>query len=85
MMPFRLKNAGVTYQHMRTKIFDRMIGKEIEVYIDDIITKTPMGKDHVSDLSQVFNRLRWHNMRLNPAKCTFGVPVGKFLGFMLTH
>jgi len=58
MMPFGLKSIGAIYQRMMTKVFNGMIGKEVKVYIDDIITKTPMGKDHVSDLSQVFSRLR---------------------------
>jgi len=69
---------------MMTKVFNGMIGEEVEVYIDDIIAKTPPNKDHISDLARVFKRLRQHNMRLNPLKCTFGVPAEKFLGFMLT-
>jgi len=84
MMPFELKNAGATYQQTMTKVFDGMIGKEVEVYIDDIIAKTPLNRDHALDLANVFNRLRRHNMRLNPTKYTFGIPAGRFLGFMLT-
>ncbi|XP_057432327.1 uncharacterized protein LOC130725088 [Lotus japonicus] len=84
MLPFGLKNAVVTYQRMMTKIFRALIGKSIEVYIDDIIVKTPKGGDHAADLAVVFEQLRKHNMRLNPKKCTFGVKSGKFLGYMLT-
>jgi len=58
MMPFGLKNIGATYQCTMTKVFDGMISKEVNVYINDIIAKTPMWKDHVSDLSQVLHRLR---------------------------
>lgn len=66
MMSFGLKNIGVTYQRMITKVFDGVIGKAIEVYVDDIIVKTPKDEDHVVDLKEVFNRLRRHIMRLNP-------------------
>jgi len=58
MMPFGLKNAGSTYQRMMTKIFEGMIGQQVEVYIDDIITKTQIDGDHVADLEAVFQRLR---------------------------
>ncbi|XP_057452113.1 uncharacterized protein LOC130743916 [Lotus japonicus] len=61
------------------------MGKSVEVYIDDIIVKTPKGGDHTADLAVVFEQLKKHNMRLNPDKCTFGVRSGKFLGYMLTN
>ena len=57
----------------------------MEVYIDDMITKSKTKEDHTRDLATVFSRIRAHNMRLNPEKCTFGVPTGAFLGFMLTE
>ncbi|KAK7279755.1 hypothetical protein RJT34_24812 [Clitoria ternatea] len=85
VMPFGLKNAGATYQRMINKVFEGMHTKLVEVYINDIIAKTPVGGDHIEDLRQVFTRLREFNMRLNPMKCTFAVPAGKFLGFMLTQ
>ncbi|XP_057425850.1 uncharacterized protein LOC130719235 [Lotus japonicus] len=68
-----------------TRIFGALIGKSVEVYIDDIIVKTPKGGDHAADLAVVFEQLKKYNMRLNPEKCTFGVKSGKFLGYMLTN
>ncbi|XP_057452841.1 uncharacterized protein LOC130744695 [Lotus japonicus] len=85
MLPFGLKNAVATYQRMMTRIFGDLMGKSVEVYIDDIIVKTPKGGDHAADLAVVFEQLKKHNMRLNPDKCTFGVRSGKFLGYMLTN
>jgi len=85
MMPFGMKNANATYQRMMMKVFEGMIAEQVKVYIDDIITKTQTRGSHVADLEAVFQRLRQHNMRLNPLKCTFGVPAGKFLGYMLTN
>ena len=40
VMPFGLKNAGAMYQRMVNKLFKGKIGKSMEVYIDDMITKS---------------------------------------------
>ena len=85
VMSFSLKNAGATYQRLMDKIFKKMIGRSVEVYVDDIVVKSDSCDQHVKDLQEVFNALRRVNMRLNPEKCAFGVEGGKFLGFMLTH
>ena len=84
MMPFGLKNAGATYQRMMSQVFKEQIGKILEVYIDDMIVKTPEDKDPVADLHETFQQLRRYDLRLNPNKFTLGVEAGKFLGFMLT-
>ena len=85
VMPFGLKNAGATYQRMMNLVFEDQIGRNIEVYIDDMIVKSKLPEDHIRDLEQTFDKLRKYQVRLNPAKCAFGVPAGKFLGFMLTN
>ncbi|GAV85114.1 RVT_1 domain-containing protein, partial [Cephalotus follicularis] len=84
VMPFGLKNAGATYQRLVNKIFEPQIGKNMEVYIDDMLVKTPARSPHVKDLEETFEVLRRYNMKLNPSKCTFGVTSGKFLGFMVS-
>ncbi|KAK0585539.1 hypothetical protein LWI29_030079 [Acer saccharum] len=83
VMSFGLKNAGVTYQRLVNKLFKQQIGRSMEVYIDDMITKSEMANQHPEDLRQTFQVIRKNQMRLNPTKCTFGVAVGKFLGFMV--
>ena len=85
VMPFGLKNAGGTYQRLMDHIFHDMIGRNVEVYVDDIVVKSNSCDQHISDLKEVFQALRKYHMRLNPEKCAFGVEGGKFLGFMLTH
>ena len=70
LMSFGLKNAGATYQMMVTKTFQPLIGKSMEVYIDDMLVKSKERPDH--------------NMKLNPLKCAFGASSGKFLGLMVT-
>ncbi|KAK0602448.1 hypothetical protein LWI29_033488 [Acer saccharum] len=82
-MPFGLKNAGATYQRLVNKLFKPLIGKSMEVYIDDMITKSQVAHQHPKDLRQTFQIIRENQMRLNPAKCAFGVAAGKFLGFMV--
>ena len=84
VMPFGLKNAGATYQRLMDRVFRGQIGRSMEVYVDDMVVKSQTAEDHVRDLGEVFRQLRKYNMRLNPEKCVFGVPAGKFLGFMLT-
>ncbi|GKV28094.1 hypothetical protein SLEP1_g37185 [Rubroshorea leprosula] len=85
MMPFGLKNAGATYQKMVTIVFHAQIGKNLEVYVDDIVVKSLKAEDHLADLDETFNNLRKNRMWLNPAKCIFGVESGKFLGFMVSR
>ena len=84
-MPFGLKNAGSTYQRMMTKMFEPQLGKNIEVYIDDMIVKSKEVSDHVGDLGNIFETLRKHKLRLNTSKCSFRVGSRKFLGYMVTH
>nr|KYP74504.1 Transposon Ty3-I Gag-Pol polyprotein [Cajanus cajan] len=84
VMLFGLKNAGTTYQRLMDKIFHKQIGKNLEVYVNDMVVKSPNLVGHAADLAEVFQALREHRMRLNPDKCVFGVSGGKFLGFMLS-
>ena len=83
VIPFGLINAGATYQRLMDRVFQPLLGKSVEVYVDDIIVKRPNARQHSADLAEVFEALRTYNIRLNPEKCTFGVDGGKFLGLML--
>ena len=85
VMPFGLKNAGSTYQWMMTKMFESRLGKNVEVYIDDMVVKCKLVSEHLGDLSNIFEILRQHKLRLNASECSFGVGSGKFLGYMVTH
>ncbi|XP_070003581.1 uncharacterized protein [Nicotiana sylvestris] len=78
-------NAGVTYMRAMTIVFHDMIHKEIEVYVDDVIIKSRKSADHIADLRKFFDRLRRYNLKLNLAKCAFGVPVEKLLGFIVSR
>ena len=85
VMPFGLKSAGSTYQRMMMRMFESLLGKNIEIYIDDMVVKSKMVSEHLGDLQVVFEILRSYKLRLNASKCSFGVGSGKFLGYMVTH
>ena len=85
VMPFGLKNAGSTYQKMMTRMIDSLLGKNIEIYIDDMVVKSKMVSEHLGDLRTIFEILRHYKLHLNASKCSFGVGLGKFLGYMVTH
>ena len=84
-MPFGLKNAGATYQRLRNKMFAHQIGRNVQVYMDDMLVKSLRENNHLDDLQETFDTLRLYNMKLNPSKCVFGVIAGKFLGFMVSQ
>ncbi|KAK1627581.1 hypothetical protein QYE76_001896 [Lolium multiflorum] len=83
-MPFGLRNAGATYQRCMQKCLFDQIGKNVQVYVDDIVIKTKVKNTLIDDIRQTFDNLRRFRMKLNPAKCTFGVPAGKLLGFLVS-
>ena len=84
-MSFGLKNAGATYQRSMNKMFTHQIGRNVQVYVDDMLMKSLRKNDHLNDLQETFDTLWSYNMKLNPSKCVFEVTAGKFLGFMVSQ
>jgi len=78
VMPFSLKNAGATYQRAMQTIFEDMLYKTVECYVDDLVVKSKKRVDHLRNLRQIFERLRQCQLKMNPLKCAFGVTSGKF-------
>ena len=64
-------------------MFSEILGKTMEVYIDDMLVKYLVASDHIKHLEQAFEVLKKYNMKLNPAKCSYGVTSGKFLGYLV--
>ena len=85
VMPFGLKNARATYQRLVNKMFCKQIGKNMEVYVDDMLVKSKEELAHLDDLKETFATFKQYQMKLNPNKCVFGVALGKFLGFMVSQ
>src|SRR6266542_1144150 len=85
MMLFGLKNAGTTYQRAMQRCLHDQLGRNMEAYVDDIIIKSRVKEDLISDLSETFTNLRHFRWKLNPEKCIFGVPSGKLLDFIVSY
>ena len=85
VVPFGLKNASAIYQRLMNKLFAHQIGRNVEVYVDDMLVKSQRDDNHFGDLRETFETLHSYNMKLNPGKYAFGVMAGKFLGFMVSQ
>ena len=83
-MSFSLKNVSATYQRLTNKMFAHQIGRNVQVYVDDMLAKSQWEDNHLNDLKETFNTFHFYNMRLNPSKCAFRVTTGKFLGLMVS-
>ena len=82
---FRLKNTGAMYQRLMNKMFTHQIGRNVQVYVDDMLVKSLRKNDHLVDLQEMFDTLQPYNMKLNPSKCVLGITAGKSLGFMVSQ
>ncbi|GKB39178.1 reverse transcriptase domain-containing protein [Tanacetum coccineum] len=80
-MPFGLKNAGATCQRLVDKAFQKQIGRNLEVYVDDLVIKSRTEQEVIRDIKETFKTLREINMKLNPKKCTFGMRECMFLRY----
>ncbi|GJX14000.1 reverse transcriptase domain-containing protein [Tanacetum coccineum] len=80
-MPFGLRNAGATYQRLVDKAFHKQIGRNLKVYVDNLVIKIRTEDEIVRDIKETFKTLREINMKLNPKKYTIGVEEGMFLGY----
>src|SRR5438045_5756890 len=84
-MPFSLKNAGATYQQAMQRCLHYQLGRNVEASVDDVVIKSRVKEDLISDLTETFTNLRRFRWKLNPEKCVFGVPSGKLLGFIVSY
>ena len=84
VMPFGLKNMGATYQQAMSMIFRDHLRKTAEFYVDDIAVKSRDKNDHLHDLRMIFDKMRAHQLKMNPTKSFLGVSSRKFLEFIVT-
>jgi hypothetical protein len=84
-IPFRLINAGATFQRAMDDIFKGLINRCIVIYMDDFMVFSKFQNTHIADLKQVFNRCRKYGISLNPKKCSFRVTKGKLLGHIISE
>jgi len=62
VMSFGLKNTGATYQRLMDRVFEKQIGRNMEVYVDDMFVKSEMFEQHLDDLAKIFAQLRLYDM-----------------------
>jgi hypothetical protein len=84
-MPFGLKSVGATYQRGIQRYLHSQLGRNAKACIDDVVVKTREDKRLISDLAKTFDNLRKFKMKMNPKKCTFSVPLGKLLEYMVSR
>lgn len=84
-MLFSIKNARSTYQCMVDNVFKDQIECNVEIYVDDMVIKREREETFISDINETFCKIREVNMNLSPAKCTFGVEDGNFLGYIVSN
>jgi hypothetical protein len=78
-MPEGLNNAGGSFSRMTAKVLHSQIGKNVLIYVDDIIVKSTKQVNYIADLQETFANFRRVGLKLNPEKCVFRVKKGKFL------
>ena len=57
----------------------------MHAYIDDVVVKTKQSGTLLDDLKETFANLQRYRMKLNPEKCTFGMPAGQLLGYIISQ
>ena len=75
----------MTYQHCVQNCLHKQIGRNVHAYVDDIVIKSRKEETLIDDLKETFDNLRVYKMMLNHAKCVFGVPADKLLGFLVSN
>jgi hypothetical protein len=84
-MPFVLKSVGATYQQGIQRCLYSQLGCNTEAYVDDMVVKIQEEEGVISNLVETFDILRKFKIKLNPEKCTFGVPFEKLPGYLVSH
>lgn len=84
LMPFGLMNAPATAVRLMEIVLKSLNRNTCFVYFDDIIVYATTVEELMQRCSDIFDRLRIHNLKLKPSKCTFAVPKISFLGYQIS-
>ena len=79
-MPFGLKNAGAIYRRVIMKMFESILGKTMNTYINDMVVKSKEKLDYIRDLTKVFAILKTHKIETERSKVCLRGELGKVLG-----
>jgi hypothetical protein len=69
---------------MMKLILGSQLGRNASAYVDDIVIMSEKERDHIADLTETFDNMRWNDLKLNPEKCIFGIRKGQLLGCMVS-
>ena len=83
-MPFGISNAGAAFQSAMQIFFDDLIGKIIQIYLDDLIVNSKKWLDHFGHIKRFLLWSRKFGISLNPSKSIFDVTKGKLLGHIVS-
>ena len=84
-MPFGLRNALDTFQHMMKRVLAGLHWSTCLVYIDDIILFSSTVQEHFQNLMEVFQRLKQAGLKLKPRKCHLFRNKVKYLGYVVSN
>ncbi len=84
IMPFGLTNAPATFQRAMQFVLAGLQNKNCLVYIDDILIFSPTFEQHLNDIAEVLTKLKEHNLKLKPKKCSFGRKQLAYLGHLIS-
>ncbi|GFV33940.1 retrovirus-related Pol polyprotein from transposon opus [Trichonephila clavipes] len=82
-MPFGLSGAAPNFQKAIDVVLRPVIGKFVNVYMDDVIISSPSFTQHIEHLKEVFRLLHEAELTLNKDKCKFGCDELKYLGLII--
>ncbi|GFV87168.1 retrovirus-related Pol polyprotein from transposon opus [Trichonephila clavipes] len=82
-MPFGLSGVAPNFQKAIDIILKPVIGKFVNVYMDEVIIFSPSFTQHVEHLREVFRLLHEAGLTLNKFKCRFGCEEINFLGLII--
>ncbi|GKE70191.1 reverse transcriptase domain-containing protein [Tanacetum coccineum] len=84
-MPKELKNSTATLQRMVEKALADQKGRNVEVYLEDIVVKSKDEQSLMEDMEETLNKLKWVNMKIDPNESTYGIKKGRFMGYTITE
>lgn len=84
-MTMGMKTSPATFQRLMNNVLSGIIGIKCLVYLDDIIIYAKNLADHNNKLIDVFERLRTHNLKIQPDKCEFLKRECLYLGHIISE
>ena len=70
-MPFGLSNAPATFQRLMAYCMGELYMAKCFAFIDDITVPAKTVAEQLNSLRLVFEKVRFHKLKLNAGKCSF--------------